>query len=44
MKKRENKRKNEIVNSQIKFFEFFSKKVLTEAKRRDIIGRSKKES
>jgi hypothetical protein len=42
MKKRENGRKNEIVDSQIKIFEFFSKKVLTDCKRRDIIGRSKK--
>lgn len=30
MKKRENVRKNEIVNSQIKIFKLFSKKVLTE--------------
>ena len=44
MKKRENGRKNEIVNSQIKIFGFFSKKGLTDRKRRDIIGRSKKES
>ena len=30
MKKRENVRKNEVVNSQIKIFKLFFKKVLTE--------------
>jgi len=44
VKKRENERKNEIVNSQIKIFELFSKKVLTDWKRRDIIGKSKKKA
>ena len=42
MKKRENGRKNEIMNSQIKIFELFSKKVLTERERRGIISGSKK--
>lgn len=42
MKKRENERKNEIVNSQLKIFKVFSKKVLTDWNWRDIIGKSKK--